>query len=50
VLEDGEASYLLGVQAEKGDGVPREEALTHYRAAAQRGYAPAQEAVKRLGG
>lgn len=50
VLEDAEASFLLGEQAEKGEGVPKEEALTYYRRAAERGYAPAAEAVTRLGG
>lgn len=50
VLEDAEASFLLGQQAEKGEGVPKEEALAHYKLAAERGYAPAQDAVKRLGG
>jgi len=50
VLEDAEASFLLGEQAEKGEGVPKEEALAYYRRAAERGYAPAQEAVTRLSG
>lgn len=50
VLDDAEASYLLGVQAEKGEGVPKEEALAYYQRAAERGYAPAQEALTRLGG
>jgi TPR repeat protein len=50
VLDDGEASYLLGVQAEKGEGVAKEEALAHYRRAAEHGYAPAQAAVARLNG
>jgi TPR repeat protein len=48
VLEDAEASFLLGQQAEKGEGVPTGEALAYYRRAAERGYAPAQEAVTRL--
>lgn len=50
VLDDPEASFLLGVQAEKGEGVPATEALDHYRHAAERGYAPAQAAVARLSG
>jgi TPR repeat protein len=50
VLEDAEASYLLGVQAEKGEGVAKEEALAYYRRAAGRGSAPAQAAVARLSG
>ncbi len=48
VLEDPEASFLLGQQAEKGEGVPKGEALAYYRRAAERGYAPAQDAVTRL--
>lgn len=52
VLDDGEAIYLLGVQAEKGEGVAKSEAdaLAHYRRAADHGYAPARDAVTRLGG
>ncbi|KAF0171556.1 MAG: Sel1 domain-containing protein [Alphaproteobacteria bacterium] len=50
VLDDPEASYLLGVQAEKGEGVAKDEALAHYRRAAGLGYAPAQDAVARLSG
>lgn len=48
VLEDGEASFLLGQQAEKGEGVPKGEALAYYRRAVEHGYAPAQDAVTRL--
>lgn len=48
VLEDPEASFLLGQQAEKGEGVPKGEALAYYRRAAERGYAPAEDAVARL--
>ncbi len=52
ILEDPEASYLLGVQTEKGEGVAQDEAgaLAYYRRAAERGHAPAQAAVARLGG
>jgi uncharacterized protein len=50
VLDDGEASYLLGVQAEKGEGLTKDEALQHYRLAADHGYAPAQDSVARLNG
>jgi hypothetical protein len=48
VLDDAEASHTLGELAEKGEGVPKEEAAAHYRNAAKLGYAPAQKAVKRM--
>jgi TPR repeat protein len=50
VLDDGEASFLLGQLAEAGDGVPKEEALGHYEAAREDGYAPADAAIARLKG
>jgi TPR repeat protein len=49
-LDDGEASFLLGEMAERGEGdLPdREAALAHYRKADADGYAPAADAVERL--
>jgi TPR repeat protein len=50
ILDDGEASFLLGQLAERGQGVPQSnaDALTYYREAQADGYAPAAEAVARL--
>ena len=50
VLDDGEASFLLGQMAEAGEGMPKsaEDALAFYRDAKTDGYVGADAAIARL--
>ena len=52
MLDDGEASFLLGQMAEAGEGMPKSnsDALTFYQDAKTDGYAPADAAIARLDG
>ena len=52
VLDDGEASFLLGQMAEAGEGMAKSnsDAVAFYQAAKAAGYAPADAAIARLNG